>query len=169
MKRMYIVYISICALPFIGVLIIFILIIKKHLERPDLLSCTSFERALINTVPLYVGKQEFNKGVSDICLCFKSNNLTNNPRRFVTKNSLDICARDKIYKWIAIDKDSLSVRMTDSKLKCLKDGVYEQIIVPKILKELEITYAPGFFKNDLFKYGDDKSHLISSIYINCDK
>ncbi|WP_159070101.1 hypothetical protein [Neisseria animaloris] len=156
-------------LPFILIVIIFILVSKKHSENPDLLSCTSFERTLITSVPLYVEKSEFDKSITDICLCFKRNNSNSNPKQFVTKKSLDICAKDKISTWIFIDKDNVSTMTIDSRVKCFKEGVYEKIIVPKILKELEITHESGFFRNDLFQYKEDKSFLITSIYNSCSK
>ncbi|WP_107689176.1 hypothetical protein [Neisseria wadsworthii] len=55
----------------------------------------------------------------------------------------------------------------DSREKCFKDNIYEKIIVVNILKELEITHQPGFFRNDLFEYQKNTSNQVSLIHKSC--
>ena len=157
-------YIVLCMIPVGMIVAIFMLISKKHSDNPDRLSCTSFESALSKTVKLYVSKPEFSKSMAHICHCFKQNHLNGKSKDFVTKESLDVCAKPIVYEWITADgKKGVGGQQEN----CFKEAVYQEIILPHVLKELAITHQSGFIRNDLFDYQTSKRDQISLIYKKC--
>ena len=118
-------YLLLCAIPVLLIVAIFMLIGKKHAEHPDVLSCTSFEAALMKSIKLHVGKSEFSQGIADICSCFKTNNPSGEAGGFVNKENLDKCAKPKIYEWMVAEINHADY----STENCVKDKVYERVVV----------------------------------------
>ncbi|WP_165091008.1 hypothetical protein [Neisseria yangbaofengii] len=161
------IYLSMFSLPVFIIIIIFILIGKNHKKNPDILSCKLFQKSLVKSVPLYVKKEEFDKGIKEICQCFRKNNIGGSPIKFVTKLNLDKCSKSYIYRWILSDNYEANV----SNKNCIKNRLYEEVISPEILIDQKNTHKAGIFKNDLFNYKSrnnrNKSELISIIYMDC--
>lgn len=135
---------------------IFILINENHKKHPEKLVCSSFKVALRKSVPLYTSESVFKTKTDEMCQCF----FKKNHKETINSEIINTCSKDIIFDWI-MPSEKFANKSSE---QCFKNHVYNKIVLPFIIQELNITFSRGVFRNDILNYSKKENHEKNKIY-----